>query len=473
MAEAPRTPLAQISSLYCRQLDYKEKTRQLSVEQRISFLRSLGKQIENNHAAITKALHLDFRKNTFETDYTEIYVVQSTIKHICRNLKRWAQNRKVKNNLMYITTRSYLQYEPKGSSLIITPWNYPFQIPLMQTISSIAAGNTVMLKLSEYVPHTNVIVEEIIRSVFKQEHVTVINGQAEETTHLLNLKFDHIHFTGSPKVGKIVMQAASAHLSDITLELGGKSPVFIDKDVNLRQIVRNLIWGKFVNAGQTCIAPDYVLIDKNLKDTFEKILPEEVIMAFGTSAEQSPDLARIINDRQFDRLEAALKKAVQAGARILTGGETNKTSLYIAPTVVTGMPADSTLMTEEIFGPILPVVYYDTVDEALTLVSRKEKPLALYIFSKDSHYTDTILRNTTAGSTAVNDMLIQYMHPNLPFGGVNHSGIGQSFGQYGFKSFSHERTVVSGSKNLPLSRIFWYPYTAKTRKLFNFIKRFL
>lgn len=314
MAEAPRTPLAQISSLYCRQLDYKEKTRQLSVEQRISLLRSLGKQIENNHAAITKALHLDFRKNTFETDYTEIYVVQSTIKHICRNLKRWAQNRKVKNNLMYITTRSYLQYEPKGSSLIITPWNYPFQIPLMQTISSIAAGNTVMLKLSEYVPHTNVIVEQIIRSVFKQEHVTVINGQAEETTHLLNLKFDHIHFTGSPKVGKIVMQAASAHLSDITLELGGKSPVFIDKDVNLRQIVRNLIWGKFVNAGQTCIAPDYVLIDKNLKDTFEKILPEEVIMAFGTSAEQSPDLARIINDRQFDRLDTALKSCSSRSA---------------------------------------------------------------------------------------------------------------------------------------------------------------
>ncbi|QQT27710.1 MULTISPECIES: aldehyde dehydrogenase family protein [Sphingobacterium] len=473
MAEATRTPLAQISSLYSRQSDYKEKARQLSVEQRIALLRDLGKKIENSHAAIKEALYHDFRKNTFETDYTEIYVVESTIRHVCRNLKRWAKNRKVKNNLMYITTRSYLQYEPKGNSLIITPWNYPFQIPLMQTISSIAAGNTVMLKLSEYVPHTNAIIEQIISSVFEQEHVAVTNGQAEETTHLLNLKFDHIHFTGSPQIGKLVMQAASKHLSDITLELGGKSPVFINQDVNLRLVVRNLIWGKFVNAGQTCIAPDYALIDNKVKDTFEKIVQEELSMAFGSSTDQSPDLARIINDRQFDRLERALKQALEAGARVLAGGETNKTSRFISPTILTDIPADSSLMTEEIFGPILPVIYYDTLSEALSLVSQKEKPLALYIFSRDHHYTDTILRNTTAGSTAVNDMLIQYMHPHLPFGGVNHSGIGQSFGQYGFKSFSHERTVVSGSRSLPISQVFWYPYTAKTEKLFKFIKRFL
>uniref|UniRef100_UPI0033419891 aldehyde dehydrogenase family protein n=1 Tax=Dysgonomonas capnocytophagoides TaxID=45254 RepID=UPI0033419891 len=297
-----------------------------------------------------------------------------------------------------------------------------------------------------------------------------VEGAVEETTHLLNLRFDHIHFTGSPKVGKIVMEAASKNLTDITLELGGKSPAVIDKNVNLKQVVKNLIWAKFINAGQTCIAPDYILAHRHQKQQIEELFRRELEEAFGTDALNSPDYARIINDKQFERLNNSLESAKQLGATIIAGGKTDAKLKFIAPTVVTNVALNNSLMTDEIFGPILPIVYYGQIQEAIDFINAKEKPLALYVFSKDSNFNKHVIRHTSAGSTCINDAVIQIMQPNLPFGGVNNSGIGQSTGRYGFKAFSHERAVAD-VKLFPVSSMFWYPYTEKTNKMLQWIRR--
>ena len=380
------------------------------------------------------------------------------------------KDKKVRRSLVMPNVSAYLHYEPKGNALIITPWNYPFQLPLVHLAACIAAGNTAILKLSEFSPNSNQVLKKIIAEVFPTDHIAVIEGAVEETTHLLNLKFDHIHFTGSSKVGKIVMEAASKHLTDITLELGGKSPAVIDKNVNLRQVVKNLIWAKFINAGQTCIAPDYILAHRHQKQQLEEVFKIEIEEAFGKDAFNSPDYARIINEKQFERLNQALDSAKQLGANIIAGGKTDGRTKYIAPTVITNVAANNPLMTDEIFGPILPIVYYGQIQEAIDFINAKEKPLALYVFSKDSNFNKHIIRNSSAGSTCINDAVIQIMQPNLPFGGVNNSGLGQSTGWYGFKAFSHERAVAD-VKIIPLSSMFWYPYTEKTSRMLQWIRR--
>ena len=329
---------------------------------------------------------------------------------------------------MFTNVKAYLHYEPKGHVLIITPWNYPFQLPLVHLAACIAAGNTAILKLSEFSPHTNRIVKKILQEVFPEDHVAVLEGEVKETTHLLSLRFDHIHFTGSPAVGKIIMEAASKNLTDITLELGGKSPAVLDRNINVRRVVQNLIWAKFVNAGQTCIAPDYVLVPRQLKSEIEQVFREELREAFGRDAINSPDYARIINKKQFDRLVEALTDAKHLGAQVVFGGANDEKELYIEPTVIGQVAMTNSLMTEEIFGPIFPIVYYSQIDEAIKFINEREKPLALYVFSNDGIFNKHVIRYTSAGSTCINDALIQIMHPKLPFGGVNNSGIGQSTG---------------------------------------------
>ncbi len=462
--------LSEIDKIYQSQLKNKSAIKHSTAYKRIGWIKKLLDTINREEKAIEQALYQDFHKSGIETAITEILVVQLELKHIAKKLRGWMKDKKVRRSLVMPNVSAYLHYEPKGNALIITPWNYPFQLPLVHLAACIAAGNTAILKLSEFSPNSNQVLKKIIAEAFPTDHIAVIEGAVEETTHLLNLRFDHIHFTGSSKVGKIVMEAASKHLTDITLELGGKSPAIIDKNVNLRQVVKNLIWAKFVNAGQTCIAPDYILAHRHQKQQLEEIFKAEIEEAFGKDAFNSPDYARIINEKQFERLNQALDSAKQLGANIIAGGKTDGKTKYIAPTVVSNVAANNPLMTDEIFGPILPIVYYAQIQEAIDFINAKEKPLALYVFSKDSNFNKHLIRNTSAGSTCINDAVIQIMQPNLPFGGVNNSGLGQSTGWYGFKAFSHERAVAD-VKILPLSSMFWYPYTEKTSRMLQWIRR--
>ena len=462
--------LSEIDKIYQSQLKNKSAIKHSTAYKRIGWIKKLLDTINREEKAIEQALYQDFHKSGIETAITEILVVQLELKHIAKKLRGWMKDKKVRRSLVMPNISAYLHYEPKGNALIITPWNYPFQLPLVHLAACIAAGNTAILKLSEFSPNSNQVLKKIIAEVFPTDHIAVIEGAVEETTHLLNLKFDHIHFTGSSKVGKIVMEAASKHLTDIPLELGGKSPAVIDKNVNLRQVVKNLIWAKFINAGQTCIAPDYILAHRHQKQQLEEVFKIEIEEAFGKDAFNSPDYARIINEKQFERLNQALDSAKQLGANIIAGGKTDGRTKYIAPTVITNVAANNPLMTEEIFGPILPIVYYAQIQEAIDFINAKEKPLALYVFSKDSNFNKHIIRNSSAGSTCINDAVIQIMQPNLPFGGVNNSGLGQSTGWYGFKAFSHERAVAD-VKIIPLSSMFWYPYTEKTSRMLQWIRR--
>ena len=462
--------LSEIDKIYQSQLKNKSAIKHSTAYKRIGWIKKLLDTINREEKAIEQALYQDFHKSGIETAITEILVVQLELKHIAKKLRGWMKDKKVRRSLVMPNVSAYLHYEPKGNALIITPWNYPFQLPLVHLAACIAAGNTAILKLSEFSPNSNQVLKKIIAEVFPTDHIAVIEGAVEETTHLLNLKFNHIHFTGSSKVGKIVMEAASKHLTDITLELGGKSPAVIDKNVNLRQVVKNLIWAKFINAGQTCIAPDYILAHRHQKQQLEEVFKIEIEEAFGKDAFNSPDYARIINEKQFERLNQALDSAKQLGANIIAGGKTDGRTKYIAPTVITNVAANNPLMTDEIFGPILPIVYYAQIQEAIDFINAKEKPLALYVFSKDSNFNKHIIRNSSAGSTCINDAVIQIMQPNLPFGGVNNSGLGQSTGWYGFKAFSHERAVAD-VKIIPLSSMFWYPYTEKTSRMLQWIRR--
>ena len=464
------TTLSEIDNIYQSQLKNKSAIKHSTAYIRIGWIKKLLETINREEKAIEQALYQDFHKSGIETAITEILVVQMELKNIAKKLRRWMKDKKVGRSLMMPNVSAYLHYEPKGNALIITPWNYPFQLPLIHLAACIAAGNTAILKLSEFSPNSNQVLRKIIEEVFPKDHIAVVEGAVEETTHLLNLKFDHIHFTGSSKVGKIVMEAASKNLSDITLELGGKSPAVIDKNVNLRQVVRNLIWAKFINAGQTCIAPDYVLAHRHQKQQIEEMFKSEIEEAFGIDALNSPDYARIINGKQFERLNDALVSAKQLGANVIAGGQTDERLKYIAPTVVCNVATNNPLMTDEIFGPILPIVYYAQIQEAVDFINAKEKPLALYVFSKDSNFNKHIIRHTSAGSTCINDAVIQIMQPNLPFGGINNSGLGQSTGWYGFKAFSHERAIAD-VKIIPVSSMFWYPYTEKTHKMLQWIRR--
>ena len=459
-----------IDELYKAQISYRNETKKSAISTRITWLKKLKSAILQKEQEIKSAIYQDFRKNPVETETTEILASILEINLFIKNLSKWAKPISAPTSLLFATTSAKLIYEPKGNALIITPWNYPFQLPMVHLIASIAAGNTTILKLSEFTPHINTIIKDLISNVFSPLHVAVIEGDVPVTTYLLSLKFDHIHFTGSPAVGKIIMEAAAKHLTDVTLELGGKSAVFIDKTVNIRQVAKNLIWAKFVNMGQTCIAPDYLLVDQSIEKDFDKVLKEEIESAFGKNPVESPDLARIINAKQFERLEHYLLELKDTTVEYIVSGVNEKSSLFIAPTVVKNFPLDSKLMQEEIFGPILPIVYYSDIQKALEIVNQKEKPLALYIFSQDKNYIDHVLNNTTAGGTTINDAMIHIIHPNLPFGGVNNSGIGQSLGQYGFKSFSHERATLQANY-FPMSKFFWYPYTPKTKKLIQYIKK--
>lgn len=461
-----------IDAIYDKQVRNKLIIRYLTVNQRKEYLKKLEDTILIHRNEIEEALFLDLRKSKIETDSTEIFPVLSEIMLFRKKLNRWSKTTSVSNNLLFFGSKAQIQPESLGNCLIISPWNYPFQLCLLHLIACISAGNTAILKPSEFCPNVSKLLHKIISEVFEENHVAIIDGQVDETTYLLSKKFDHIHFTGSPKVGKIVMEAGAKHLSSVTLELGGKSPLIIDGTIPMQEVVEKAVWGKLINFGQTCIAPDYILIKEDLKDQFVDNFIKHIENVFGKDPSQSKGLARIVNHQNYNRLKNLIEDALKKGAKCPFGNQYIEDELYIKPTLLTDIPLDSKIEEEEIFGPIFPIYTFKEIDKVITHINLKEKPLAIYVFSIDSTFIEKIKRQTSSGSVVINETLVHILHPNLPFGGVNHSGIGVSTGYEGFKDFSHMKPILKVNRFLSPSKFLNYPYNSTTQKVIDFLMKY-
>lgn len=439
-----------------------------SAEERIARLKKIRAYIQEHQQDIRDALKNDFGKPEPETDLSEIFPVTAEINHSIKHLKKWMAPKSVSTPLPMFGTSAKVYMEPKGTSLIISPWNYPFNLTIGPLISALAAGCTAIIKPSEMTPHTSGLISKMISELFNQNEVAVILGEVEVSQELLRLPFDHIFFTGSPAVGKIVMKAAAEHLTSVTLELGGKSPVIVSQDANCNDTAEKLIWGKYINCGQTCIAPDYLLVHESQRETLlmeMKVALQKMYDPHFNGIEASPDMARIVNDKHFDRLVGYIDDAVKKGAEIAFGGKLDPRTRYIEPTILTNVTDEMQVMQEEIFGPVFPIVTYHTLEEAITYVNSKPKPLALYYFGKDAGQASKVLLETSSGNAVINDCVIHYQHLELPFGGVNNSGIGKAHGYFGFLAFSNEKGVLKqrvGFNNVSLLRP---PYGVRAKQI--------
>ena len=404
---------------------------------------------------IIQALHDDFKKPAFEAVLTETSYVIVEIKDTIKNLKNWAKPKKIFPSLLNFPSKDYIYKEPYGKVLILAPWNYPFQLALCPLIAAVAAGNQVVLKPSELTPKTSEIIVKIIHKVFDKNHVEVIEGGVEVSQKLLSERWDYIFFTGSVAVGKIVAKAAAENLTPITLELGGKNPCIIDETANLKLAAKRIAWGKFVNAGQTCIAPDYILIQKNMKTHFVNFLKEEITKAYGENPTESPDFARIINAKNWQRLVNMIEPG-----KVIFGGQSHAKDCYIAPTLVEENSLETPIMEGEIFGPILPILTYENESDIDSVIAKHEKPLALYVFSENPSFHKQIIQNHSFGGGCINDTMIHFANKRLPFGGVGHSGMGAYHGILGFDTFSHQKSIVKKANWLDLS-LRYAPYKDK------------
>lgn len=413
---------------------------------------------------IIQALYDDFKKPAFESVLTETSYVILELKHTIKNLKKWSSPKRVFPSLLNFPSKDYIYKEPYGKVLILAPWNYPFQLALCPLISAVAAGNQVVLKPSELTPKTSEIIHKIMGKVFDKNHVEVIEGGVEVSKQLLSERWDYIFFTGSVAVGKIVAKAAAENLTPVTLELGGKNPCIIDETANLKLAAKRIVWGKFVNAGQTCIAPDFILIQKDMKKHFVNYLKEEITKAYGENPEKSPDFARIINTKNWQRLVALIEPE-----KVVFGGQTNLKDNFIAPTVVEETSLESPIMQEEIFGPLLPILTYKKEAEIDAIISKYEKPLALYIFTENPYFYRRIIQNHSFGGGCINDTMIHFVNKRLPFGGVGHSGIGAYHGNLSFDTFSHQKSIVKKANWLDLP-MRYAPYLDKMPTIKRILK---
>ncbi|WMJ80211.1 aldehyde dehydrogenase [Clostridium sp. MB40-C1] len=435
-----------------------------SVDFRIQQLRKLKASILKYEVEICEALNKDLYKSEFESYATEVGITLDEINLAIKKVKRWAKAKKARTPITNFLASSYIYSEPYGVTLIISPWNYPFQLLMAPLVGSIAAGNCSVLKPSEYTKNTSCIINKIIEETFEKKFIAIINGGIEASTAILKEKFDYIFFTGSVEVGRMVMEAAAKNLTPLTLELGGKSPCIVDKDVDIKLAARRIAWGKFLNAGQTCVAPDYLLVHKDVKiellDAMKKVIKE----FFGDNPKNSPDLPRIVSERHFDRLKDFLKKG-----HIIIGGEYNKDNLYISPTIIDNINWETPIMQEEIFGPILPIMEYENISEVINVVNEHAKPLAVYIFSKNKRIQKHILKSIPFGGGCINDTIMHVASTNIPFGGVGNSGIGHYHGKASFDTFSHKKSVVNKSNLIDIS-LRYPPYKDKVKLLKRIFK---
>ncbi len=408
-----------------------------SIDYRIRQLKKLKKILVDNEQLLIDEVHKDFRKSAFETYVTEIGLVITDINFAIKNVESWAKQKPVSTPIVNFPSKNFIITEPYGNALIIAPWNYPILLALQPLVGAIAAGNTAILKPSELTPNTSAALEQLISDSFDEEFLKVILGSAEEASALVKMDFDFIFFTGSTRVGKIIMRDAAERLTPLTLELGGKSPCIVDKSANLEVSAKRIAWGKFVNGGQTCVAPDYVLVEKSVKKEFLECIKASIIQLYGDEPEQSPDFPRIISDAHFERLSGLLGEG-----KIITGGQTNPQTRYIAPTVIDEISLDDPVMEDEIFGPILPVLGYESIDECVSIINDRPRPLALYVFTSDQEIENHIMKFISFGGGAVNDTIAQLGNHHLSFGGVGASGFGSYHGKASFDCFSHQKSVM-------------------------------
>ena len=408
-------------------------------------LTKLLNEIIQHEKEIIDALYFDFKKPAFEAVLTETNYVISELKDTIKNLNNWSKPRRVFSSILNFPSKDYIYKEPYGKVLVISPWNYPFQLALCPLISAFAAGNQVVLKPSELTPKTSEIIVKIIAKVFHTNEVSVVEGGIEVSQKLLSERWDYIFFTGSVAVGKIVAKAAAENLTPTTLELGGKSPCIIDDTANLKLAAKRIVWGKFINAGQTCIAPDYILIQKNMKSHFVDYLKEEITKAYGDNPADSPDFARIVNTKNCERLIGLIDSK-----KVIFGGQTDLDNCYIAPTLIEETSLETELMKDEIFGPLLPIITYEKESDIEAVISRYEKPLAFYIFTENKVFSKQMIQKYSFGGGCVNDTISHILNNRLPFGGVGHSGIGAYHGILSFDTFSHKKSIVKKSNLIDL-----------------------
>lgn len=407
------------------------------IDFRISALKSLQNALVKYDSEILDALKQDLNKSAFEAYESELGLVREELSSTIRQLPKWAARKRVRTPLMHFCSSSFLYPEPYGTVLIMSPWNYPFQLTMIPLIGAIAAGNCCVLKPSEYAFRTSEIIQKIVHEVFDEGHVSVVRGGRAANQSLLEEQFDYIFFTGSPAVGHLVMESAAKHLTPMTLELGGKSPCIVDQTADLSIAAKRIIWGKCLNAGQTCIAPDYLFVHHSVKDQLIGEMKQAIQSFYGGRPEENPDYPKIINEKHFERL----KGLMQAGNQ-LSGGRIRPQTRQIAPTLIDGITPDDPIMQEEIFGPLLPILTFDQIDEVFSFVSGRPKPLALYLFSTDEIVIHRTLETLSFGGGCINDTITHIANSNLPFGGVGNSGMGQYHGKRSFDTFTHLKPVL-------------------------------
>ncbi|MCM5569431.1 aldehyde dehydrogenase family protein [Burkholderiaceae bacterium FT117] len=475
IAEAPGNPepSGRVRDLFLRQQSFAPTLRASTARDRIARLEKLGKALRARRADIHRAGVEDSGKPPEEVDLSEIFPVLHEIAQARRHLAKWMRPKRVPPTRAMLGTRAEVRRIPKGVCLIVSPWNYPFNLSFGPLVSAIAAGNTAVLKPSELTPNCSRLIAGIVAETFPPEEVAVVEGGADAARRLLALPFDHVFFTGSTAVGRQVMKAAADHPSPVTLELGGKSPFIVDESADLDRTVRNLVGTKFVNIGQTCVAPDLVYVHERVRDEFLRKLKARIERVYGgdpAAQRASRDYARVVDQRHFERLQGLLDDALARGARIVAGGDLDPQSRFVAPTVLVDLSAGSRILEEEIFGPLLPVIEFSDLDAVIREIGFRPTPLALYVFGEDRERIERVLDGAPSGGACVNSSVIHFAHGNLPFGGLGASGMGNAHGEWGFRTFSHERAVLVD--RFGLSHLLFPPYTGKVRALVAATLRF-
>ncbi len=434
-----------------------------SIDYRLEQLSKLEKLLKSNESLLNEAIYKDFKKSVFDTYATELALIYHDIKYAKKNIYKWSKVKRVGTNFLNFPAKSYIVPEPLGVCLVIGAWNYPYQLTLSPVIAAIAAGNTVVIKPSEIAPHTSSLMAKLINENFNPKYLKVIEGGVAETTLLLENKFDKIFFTGSPQVGKIIYQAAAKNLTPVTLELGGKSPAFVTEECNLKMTVKRLVWAKFINAGQTCIAPDYVFVHKSIEKQFLELLKIEIEKE--KFSIENGNYTQIINHKNLERLSNMIPSD-----KVYHGGGVNTLDRTIEPTLLQGVTFDDEVMMEEIFGPILPVLPYEDLEEAISYVNNNPKPLSCYLFSTKKSIKKNILRKISFGGGAINEAIMHIANPKLPFGGVGNSGIGSYHGEAGFKSFTHYKSILDKSNLIELS-LKYHPHSERKLSWIRFFMK--
>ena len=454
-----------INLIFKNQKEFFESGKTINVDYRIKNLKKLNDIIKKNEDKILNELKKDLGKSSFEGYVTEVGILYDDINFHIKNVKKWSSEEKRKSPIVYYPSKSYIYKEPYGVTLIIGPFNYPFQLVIAPLIGAISAGNTAIIKPSENSRNIALLLEKLINENFPEEYLRVVNplGGKETVSLLLDKPFDYIFFTGSVRVGKLVMQKAAQHLTPVTLELGGKSPCIVDSDAKLKLAAKRIVWGKFLNAGQTCVAPDYLCVHKSVKDELLKLIINEIRIQFGENVRNSGDYPRIVNKSSLERLSGYLNDG-----KIYYGGNIDEDNLYMEPTLIIKPDLNSPLMSDEIFGPILPILVYEDLDNVIKFINHREKPLALYYFSESKKKIKYVLTSTTSGGVTINDTIIHVANPNLPFGGVGNSGVGKYHGKESFETFTHNKSVMKRGTFIEFN-IRFAPYKNKL----NLVKRIM